>query len=99
MKLNYHRSDIVMSITYTFRQSTRRDKKYDALLSDGRIVPFGGIQRNGEPYAQFKDRTPLKLYSAYDHNDPKRRERYYKRHKVDYPPYSADWLAKRFLWS
>jgi hypothetical protein len=35
-------------------------------------------------YQQYKDRTPLKLYSNLDHNDPKRRELYYKRHPKDY---------------
>ncbi|KAJ8519119.1 hypothetical protein ON010_g18114 [Phytophthora cinnamomi] len=49
-------------------------------------------------YAHYRDQTPLKAYSHLDHNDPERRKRYYLRHKVDYPPYSADFLSKRYLW-
>jgi hypothetical protein len=57
-----------MAPEYTFRVSTKRTKKYDAVFDNGRVVSFG----------------------AYDHNDPKRRERYFQRHKVSYPMYSAD---------
>jgi hypothetical protein len=85
-------------VSYKFRVSNRKDKKYDALLDDGRIVSFGAIKRDGEPYDQFKDSTPLRVYHDFDHNDPKRRERYYKRHKINYPMYSADWFSKKYLW-
>lgn len=82
-----------------FRKSTNRYKKYDAILSDGRIIPFGSIKRSGEPYAQYHDSTGLNLYSDYDHKDKKRRYAYFKRHKIDYPAYSADWFSKMFLWT
>ena len=29
----------------------------------------------------------------------KRRELYYKRHPIDYPMFSKDWLSKKILWS
>jgi len=56
---------------FKFRVSRRNGKKNDAVFADGRVVSFGGIKRNGEPYAQYKDRTSLKAYSAYDHKDKK----------------------------
>jgi hypothetical protein len=45
-------------------------------------------------YQQYEDRSPLKLYSNLDHNDPKRRELYYKRHNKDYAKYSPYYFAK-----
>jgi hypothetical protein len=41
------------------------------VFADGRIVSFGGLRGDGKPYAQYKDRTSLKAYSAYDHKDKK----------------------------
>ena len=64
------------------------------LLSNGKIIHFGSIG-----YQQYKDRTPLKLYSSLDHLDEDRRRRYYLRHKKNYPEYSADWFSKKFLWT
>ena len=81
-----------------FSKSDKPEKKYKATFIDPetkreKTVYFGQLG-----FQHFKDRTPLKLYSSFDHNDPKRRELYYKRHPVDYPKYSADWFAKKYLW-
>lgn len=76
-----------------WKQSDRANKKYAVLLSTGKWVHFGSSNHD-----QYKDTTPLKLYSNRDHLDEKRKELYYKRHKKNYEPYSADWLSKRFLW-
>lgn len=76
--------------TFNFRLSKRKDKKYDAVFADGRVVSFGGLRGDGrcprspdpraeprepwlsgKPYAQYKDRTPLKAYSAYDGRCPR----------------------------
>jgi hypothetical protein len=76
--------------------SPLKHKKYRVWIRDGdRLfrVDFGDSR-----YQQFRDRTQLHAFSHLDHNDPKRRERYYKRHKIDYPPFTADYLAKRYLW-
>ena len=73
--------------------SPLRDKKYRVILSNGRHVDFGDKR-----YQQYKDSSPLKAYSHLDHGDKKRRERYYQRHSKSYPPYSADWLSKKYLW-
>lgn len=59
-------------------KSKAKNKKYRAIVSDGkktRIVNFGDVR-----YQQFKDSTPLKLYSKLDHGDKKRRENYFSRH-------------------
>lgn len=87
-----------------FRKSTKKNAKYDAILENKKnkkivIVSFGAIKPNGEPYAQYKDRTQLKLYSKYDHLDEKRRDNYLKRHSKDInKPYSSSWLSQVFLW-
>lgn len=62
-------------------------------LDDGRIVHFGALG-----YEQYRDSSPLKLYSSDDHLDTKRRDNYYSRHKKDYPPFSPDYLSKKYLW-
>lgn len=56
------------------QKSTRKNKKY-MIKVNNKWVHFGDSR-----YEQFKDSTPLKLYSHLDHNDPKRRDNYYKRH-------------------
>ena len=87
-----------------FRKSTKKNQKYDAILQNKKnnknvFVSFGGIKPDGTPYAQYKDRTPLKLYSKYDHNDNKRRDNYLKRHSKDInQPYSKSWLSEKYLW-
>ena len=52
-----------------FEKSKAKGKKYAAILPDGKRVNFGALG-----YEHYKDRTPLKLYSHLDHNDPERRK-------------------------
>lgn len=59
-----------------FKKSTRKYKKYMVKTPNGHWVHFGDKR-----YQQFKDRTPLKLYSYLDHNNKKRRENYLSRAK------------------
>tara|TARA_R110001592_G_scaffold208565_4_gene459626 strand:- start:91 stop:369 length:279 start_codon:yes stop_codon:yes gene_type:complete len=86
------------------RKSPRKDKKYAMDLIDHvtnkkiRTIHFGGIKKDGTPYSQYKDRTPLKLYSKYDNLDKEKRKNYLKRHKKSYGKYSADTLSKKYLW-
>lgn len=56
------------------QKSSRKNKKYMAIVDDKKIH-FGDNR-----FQQYKDRTPLKLYSHLDHNDKKRRMNYFKRH-------------------
>lgn len=87
-----------------FRKSIKRLSKYDAILENKKnkkiiFVSFGSIRPNGIPYAQFKDNTPLKLYTKYDHLDEDRRQRYLKRHINDInKPYSSSWFSAKYLW-
>jgi len=82
-----------MSDKIIFEKSKVKNKKYVAILPDGKRVNFGDKR-----YQQYEDRTPLKLYSSLDHHDKERRNRYYERHNKDYHKYSADWLSKKYLW-
>lgn len=56
-----------------FRRSTRKHKKY-MVLYNGKWVHFGDTR-----YEQFKDSTPLKLYTHLDHGDVKRQKNYLQR--------------------
>lgn len=76
-------------------KSPAKFKKYraDALI-DGELykdVDFGDVR-----YEQFKDSTPLKLYSHLDHNDTKRLHNFYLRHEKNNGP--AALLSKKYLW-
>ena len=74
-------------------KSDKPNKKYRAILPNGKVVYFGDTK-----YGQYEDKTNLKLYKHLDHHDKRRRELYYKRHPIDYTKYSADWFAKHYLW-
>ena len=93
--MNYNKSDFVIE------KSTRKDKKYVAHLKKDptKKVHFGGIKKDGSIYPQYHDSTPLKLYKSYDHNDPKRKERYEQSHKKDIKKgFNAGYLSSIFLW-
>ena len=79
---------------YTFKKSTRKNKKYDVYYTKtGQyLVSFGDSR-----YQQFEDITPLKLYSSKNHYDKKRKDAYYKRHgKAAFE--TAKWFSHKFLW-
>ena len=57
------------------KQSTRKNKKYMVKVNN-KWIHFGDTR-----YQQYKDRTPLKLYSSLDHKDNERRANYLKRAK------------------
>lgn len=56
------------------------------------------IQFGSKTYGQYKDKTPLKLYSHKDHLDPKRRKAYHARHNLDYETFSPGAFSKKYLW-
>jgi len=63
-----------------FKRGTRKGKKYTVIVQDKqtkktRILHFGAVG-----YQQYKDRTPLKLYAKYNHDDISRMHNYYSRH-------------------
>lgn len=93
--MSYNKNDFVIE------KSTRKDKKYVAHLKKDptKKVHFGGVKKDGTPYEQYKDKTPLKLFEKYNHNDSKRKERYEQRHKKDIKKgFNAGWLSSIFLW-
>ena len=77
-----------------FRKSTKKFKKYDAILNNGQIVSFGDNR-----YQQYKDKA-LGLYSKLDHLDKKRRDNYKARHHKDINnKFSPGWFSYNYLWS
>jgi hypothetical protein len=82
-----------------FRRSSHKHKKYDGIIQHKMTkrqlkIPFGDRR-----YQQFRDQTPLKLYSHLDHNDLRRRHNYLARHsKTSGNKYSSSWFSKNYLW-
>ena len=93
----YNRNDFIIM------RSDKPSKKYKAVLKSdpqGKVIYFGAIKPNGQPYEQYKDRTSLKLFKNYDHNDIDRMHRYIQRHKKDITGgFNAGTLSYLFLWS
>ena len=80
---------------YDFQQSTRKHKKYMVWVSQlDKWIHFGDTR-----YQQYRDSTPLQLYTHLDHLDPERRRLYKARHeKTRHVKWSASWFADRYLW-
>jgi len=85
-----------------FKKSTRKGKKYMVKTPSGKWVHFGSSSMQ-----QYKDSTPLKLYSNLDHGDKKRRTSYLARAKgiknkqgnlTWKNKESANYYSIRFLW-
>ena len=77
----------------TFRKSTKKFKKYDAIMPNGSIVSFGDKR-----YSQYHDNA-LGLYKNLDNNDKERRRLYKLRHEKDrHIKYSPGWFSDQYLW-
>jgi len=78
-----------------FRGTNKKKYKVEIYKYNKKVktIQFGDTR-----FGQYKDKTPLKLYSHKDHLDKERRYRYKKRHNKTYPKYSADYFSKRYLW-
>lgn len=82
-----------------FTKSHLSTKKYDAVLKNKitnriKLIPFGSIN-----YQQYKDLTPLKLYSDLDHLDKNRRKLYRIRHVNEQKnKFSSGYFSWYFLW-
>jgi len=83
------------------------NKKYKVMIFDKRGKKIKTVQFGDKRYTQYKDKTPLKLYSHLDHKDKKRRERYRTRHeaiktkegkKAYKIKYSPSWFSYNYLW-
>ena len=65
-------------------------KKYTVTIK-GKKYSFGD-----QRYQQYKDRSPLKLYSSMDHLDPVRRQAFMNRHASNNGIQGQ--LSKKYLW-
>ena len=83
------------------KQSTQKNKKYMVLVND-KWIHFGDSR-----YEQYRDSTPLKLYSYLDHKDKQRRRNYLLRakgikNKFDALTYldknSPNYWSIKYLW-
>ena len=65
---------------YKIFKSTSKNKKYSVYVKGDngktKLINFGDTR-----FENYKDTTPLKLYSHLNHNDPIRRDRYLQRAK------------------
>jgi len=72
-------------------------KKYKVVIYEG-AKKIKTVQFGHKDYGQYKDKTPLKLYSSKDTLDKKKRKSYRARHNYEKPKYSAGWFALKYLW-
>ena len=63
-----------------FEKSKRKGKKYMVIVENKKTGKHRTLHFGATGYEQFKDSTPLKLYSKGNHGDPKRRRNYFNRH-------------------
>lgn len=71
-------------------KSKRKNKKYMVKTKKG-IIHFGDNR-----YQQFKDK--LGEYKHLNHNDPKRKNNYYKRHGRSLDKDTAKYWSNKILW-
>lgn len=84
---------------YMIVEPLRKHKKYSVLVWDNVDKKYRYLLSFGDSrYGQFYDRTPLKLYSHLNHNDPKRRAKYYARHGHTEDVNSPKFWSNTFLW-
>lgn len=84
----------------------RRYKKYRVVLyKDMKAYQdrhsYETVSFGDNRYQQYKDTTPLQLYSNQDHKDTKRRDNYQSRHGAQgyqERKYSPAWFSWHFLW-
>ena len=63
-----------------FIRPTVKGKKYTAIIQNLKTKETHKISFGAIGYQQYKDSTPLKLYSKGNHGDPNRRRNYFMRH-------------------
>ncbi len=87
----------VLDRKVTFERGTG-NKKYKATFTNPITNRTNTVLFGDKRYDQWKDQTPLKLYSDRDHNDEKRKKRYYQRHGKDNELWSPGWFSAMYLW-
>lgn len=87
-------------------------KKYTAIIKNNKTKKYRKIHFGAKGYEQFKDSTPLKLYTRKNHANKKRRQNYFSRHsgmknkkkalrkeiKKSKGIYNAKILSHKYLW-
>ena len=63
-----------------FEKAKNPKKKYSVIVQDKKTKKTRTLSFGASDYPQYRDSTPLKLYSSKDHGDFKRMQRYYSRH-------------------
>ncbi len=63
-----------------FEKSKRKGKKYMVIVKNKETGKERTLHFGATEYEQFKDSTPLGLYSKVNHGDSKRRKNYFNRH-------------------
>lgn len=83
-----------------FEKSPISQKKYRVHLRNKTTGKEVSIDFGQIGYQHYKDSTPLKLYSSFDHNDKLRLSRYKKRFGHLYDPniYSPTFFSWKYLW-
>jgi hypothetical protein len=95
-----------------FEKSKRRGKKYTAFVRHNVTHKIRKIHFGALGYQQYKDRTPLHLYSKLNHLTRKRMNNYFNRHsgtpnrekaikleiKKSHGLYNAKILSHKYLW-
>ena len=76
---------------YTFKVSTRRNKKYDAYKNGKYLLSFGSKINK-----QYYDK--IGFYKNLNHLDNKRRDNYYKRFGKEAKPDTAKYFSHNYLW-
>ena len=77
------------------------NKKYKVVLYDNNKNKIKTVQFGAVGYEQYKDSTPLKLYSRDNHGDKQRRTSYRKRHGAQNfhnTKYTPAWFSWNYLW-
>lgn len=79
-----------------FRKSTRKNKKYTAVLQNEnnkqKLVHFGQL-----PYQHYYDK--IGLYSDLNHLDEERRRKYQQRFgRLPLKKYTPHWFSWNYLW-
>lgn len=94
-------------------KSIKSEKKYMAYIKNMKTGYIRIIHFGASAYEQYKDRTPLKIYTYKNHSNKKRQRNYYSRHSngivnrkeaIEYEIkksngyYNAKILSHIFLW-
>lgn len=76
---------------YCFKESRRKNKKYDVFLNETYVLSFGDKR-----YQHYFDK--IGFYSHLNHNDNTRRYNYYRRFGIDSIPGTAKYFSHHYLW-